>query len=152
MSTAFQPSAFQSDAFQIEGGVATNDVTANIAFTLDGCSAAITVDSAAALFDYHDGGSEKKRRKREQEQIEEQRLKRERLRSQIENIVSPPEPVNLKLAQEVLAKVFKETPKPVILPALPEYDEEEEIAHMIVQSYEIPKELKAQILKLLTKA
>lgn len=142
MSTAFQPNAFQSDAFQIEGGVSTNDVTVNIAFTLDGCSAAITVDSGAALFDYHDGGDSKKRRKRELERIEEERLRRERLREQIEGLVSPPEPVNLEQVQEVLAKVFKETPKPVILPALPEVDEDEEdILRLLMSYYEIPRRI-----------
>ena len=46
MSTGFQPTAFQSDSFQIAGGVATSDVIIGINVTQDGDSCGLTVNFA----------------------------------------------------------------------------------------------------------
>ena len=99
-------------------------------------------DHIAAVIDTHDGGKEKKRRKREQERIEEERLRRERLRAQIEGLVSPSEPVKSVPVQETAQQVFKEREKPVILPPLPDVDEDEEdILRLLMSYYEIPRRI-----------
>ena len=109
-------------------------------WTWAGSQATITTGEVA--FDYHDGGKEKKRRKREQERIEEERLRREKLRAQIEGLVSPPEPVEPAPVQETPQQVFKESEKTVILPPLPEVDEDEEdILRLLMSYYEIPRRI-----------
>jgi hypothetical protein len=109
-------------------------------WTWTGSQATITTGQVA--FDYHDGGREKKRRKRDEERIEEERLRREKLRAQIEGLVSPPDTVEPVPAQETPQQVFKESAKPVILPALPEVDEDEEdILRLLMSYYEIPRRI-----------
>jgi len=128
------------------GQVGNVSVPGDVTIALTGVPATGQIGSVIvfsnAPFDYHDGGKEKKRRKRELDRIEEERLRRERLRTQIEGLVSPPEPVKPAPVQETAQQVFKESEKPVILPPLPDVDEDEEdILRLLMSYYEIPRRI-----------
>lgn len=94
------------------------------------------------VIDTHDGGR-KKKHKRESELVEEKRLAGERLRAQLTALVDPkPLTEVIEEAAEQAISVFKETPKPVILPALPvEDDDEEDILKLLMSYYEIPRRI-----------
>lgn len=91
------------------------------------------------VIDTHDGGRKKKHKR---DLVEEKRLAQERLRAQLTALVDP-KPLTEVIEQVAQAlPVFKETEKPVILPALPvEDDDEEDILKLLMSYYEIPRRI-----------